>query len=293
MFDRPEKLIPAVIVTAVVTLILFVFVINFEIIEPGYTGLRIPRMAKGAVTADNTVAGCVIYSPLFTKVFQLPVFNQRVVWTKEVTEGSINNDEINFNTKDSIPVTTDISVSYNILASKAHEFYTQFRTDDMETFTTGYLKDTIREAFVKVGSRYTFEAMNGKDKELFLGEVMEYSTKALAGYGVNLKQVSTISALRPPADILKAVNDRSKSIQESIQVENELRKSVAAAKKRVADAEGQAAANRALISSLDPRLIEWEKLKLQREAIEEWDGKLPTVVSGNQGMLFNIPTTIK
>lgn len=66
----------------------------------------------------------------------------------------------------------------------------------------------------------------------------------------------------------------------------------AEAKKRVAIAEGEAAANRALLLSLDEKLFEWERLKMQREAIQKWNGVAPQIMggSGNSGgMLFNIP----
>jgi regulator of protease activity HflC (stomatin/prohibitin superfamily) len=69
-----------------------------------------------------------------------------------------------------------------------------------------------------------------------------------------------------------------------------VRAAQAEAKKRVAIAEGEAAANRALASSLNDRLLAWERLKLQKTAIDKWDGQMPSVMgSQGNGMLFNIP----
>jgi hypothetical protein len=66
----------------------------------------------------------------------------------------------------------------------------------------------------------------------------------------------------------------------------------AEAKKRIAIAEGEAAANRALASSLDPKLLEWEKMKIEKAAIDKWDGKMPQVMNGSgNGLLFNIPVS--
>jgi hypothetical protein len=37
-------------------------------------------------------------------------------------------------------------------------------------------------------------------------------------------------------------------------------------------------------------LLDWERLKLQKDAIAKWNGVVPTVMSnGEGGMLFNIP----
>ena len=100
--------------------------------------------------------------------------------------------------------------------------------------------------------------------------------------------------LEPPQELLDAVNAKTKAIQQAIQSENEVRQAQAEAKKKVATAEGEAAANRALTSSIDPKLLQWESMKIQREAVQKWDGKMPTVMSGKgDGMLFNVPLPSK
>jgi len=122
---------------------------------------------------------------LLLKVVVSPTFVQRVVWTHDVREGNPTNEELAFNTKDSVPGNIDVAVSY----------------------------------MLDIARVLPFEA-----------------------------------------------------------------------KKRVAIAEGEAAANRALASSLDERLLSWERLKLQRTAIEKWNGQMPSVMGGDGGgMLFNVP----
>ena len=71
-------------------------------------------------------------------------------------------------------------------------------------------------------------------------------------------------------------------------LENEVRQAEAEAKKKIAIANGEAAANRALASSLDPKLLEWEKLQIMRQQINKWDGKMPGVMGGGN-MLLNLP----
>ena len=54
----------------------------------------------------------------------------------------------------------------------------------------------------------------------------------------------------------------------------------------------EAAANWALVSSLDPKLLEWEQLKITRDQVTKWNGKMPDVFAGGgrQGLLLNIHT---
>ncbi len=42
-----------------------------------------------------------------------------------------------------------------------------------------------------------------------------------------------------------------------------------------------------------PRLLEWERLRIIREKVNKWNGKMPDVFAGGggQGLLMNIPTS--
>ena len=100
---------------------------------------------------------------------------------------------------------------------------------------------------------------------------------------MSIQQFGLIGSLRPPQALLEAVSAKTKAIQDSIRTENEVRSAQAEAKKRVAIAEGEAAANRALVASIDPKLLDWERLKLQKDAIAKWNGVMPTVMSERRG----------
>lgn len=266
-------------------------VINWTIIPPGYTGIKINRLVDRGITRENVVTGFVFFNPIQSAIVIYPTFVQRVVWTHDLQEGSPTNEELTFNTKDSVPVNIDVAVSYILEVARVPEFYTKFRADRIESFTHGYLRDTARNVVVAIGSEYTFDDINGARKEEFLDRVTKALHARVVTLGVAIQQFGLVGALRPPQSLLEAVNAKTKAIQDAIRTENEVRAAQAEAKKRVAIAEGEAAANRALASSLDDRLLAWERLKLQRVAIDKWNGQMPSVLSGEgNAMLFNIPT---
>jgi regulator of protease activity HflC (stomatin/prohibitin superfamily) len=281
--------LPAILGLVVLVLFMQWFVLDWKIIPPGYTGVKINRLVDQGITRSNTVTGFVFYNPIQTQIVVYPTFIQRVAWTRDLHEGNPVNEELTFNTKDAVPVTLDVAVSYALDAAQVPAFYTKFRADRLETFTHGYLRDTARNVVVSVGSEYNFDDINGVKKEEFLDRITREMNQRVAGFGVSVQQFGLIGALRPPPSLLDAVNLKTRAIQESIRAENEVRTAEAEAKKRVAIAEGEAAANRALLLSLDPKLFEWERLKLQHEAIQKWNGVSPTVMGGGTGMLFNIP----
>jgi len=281
--------IPAVSI-GLLLVVLNTAVVTWKIIPPGYTGIRINRLVGRGISHEDTVTGFVLYNPVQTQIIVYPTFIQRVVWTHDLHEGNPLNEELTFNTKDSVPVNLDVAVSYSLDPLQVAEFYTKFRADRIESFTHGYLRDTARNVVVSVGSEYSFDDINGSRKEEFLDRIATEMNSRVAGIGVSIQQFGLIGALRPPQSLLDAVSAKTRAIQDSIRTENEVRTAQAEAKKRVAIAEGEAEANRALLASLDPKLFEWEKLKLQHEAIQKWNGVSPAVMSGSSGgMLFNIP----
>jgi regulator of protease activity HflC (stomatin/prohibitin superfamily) len=291
-FKGVKRFIASVLALAFAFFIFSMFVVKITIIEPGYTGIRISKLVNQGVSKENIITGYVVYMPLFTNIVKYPTFVQRVAWTHDMTEGNRQNEELTFNTIDSVPVNMDVAVSYQLESSKVPDFYTKFRADNIASFTHGFLRDTTRNIVAKIGSEYTFDVINGAKKEEFLGRVAAELNEEVKGFGVSIQQFGLIGSLRPPQELLNAVNAKTRAIQLAIQTENEIRAAQAEAKKRIAIAEGEAAANRALASSLDPKLLEWEKMKIEKAAIDKWDGKMPQVMNGSgNGLLFNIPVS--
>jgi regulator of protease activity HflC (stomatin/prohibitin superfamily) len=291
-----NRVLKKVIVSAValITLMLLssTFLFNWKIIPPGYTGVKINRLVDRGIKHEDIATGFVFYNPVQTQLIVYPTFVQRVVWTRDMHEGNPINEELTFNTRDSVPVTLDVAVSFALAADRVPDFYTKFRADRIETFTHGFLRDTARNVIVAVGSEFTFDDVNGPKKEEFLELIAKKLDAKVAVYGVGIQQFGLIGSLRPPQALVEAVGAKTKAIQDSIRTENEVRSAQAEAKKRVAIAEGEAAANRALLASIEPKLLDWERLKLQKDAINKWNGVMPSVMTeGGGSMLFNIPTT--
>jgi regulator of protease activity HflC (stomatin/prohibitin superfamily) len=285
-----KRFVIPIVAAALGLLLIDKSIVTWKIIPPGYTGIRVDRLVGRGISHQDTVTGFVLYNPIQTQIIVYPTFIQRVVWTHDLHEGNPLNEELTFNTKDSVPVNLDVAVSYSLDALQVPALYTKFRADRIDDFTHGYLRDTARNVVVAVGSEYSFDDINGSRKEEFLDRIAREMNTRVVGFGVSIQQFGLIGALRPPQSLLDAVSAKTRAIQDSIRTENEVRSAQAEAKKRVAIAQGEAEANRALLASLDPKLFEWEKLKLQHEAIQKWNGVSPTVMSGSEGgMLFNIP----
>jgi regulator of protease activity HflC (stomatin/prohibitin superfamily) len=222
-FKGVKRFIASVLALAFAFFIFSMFVVKITIIEPGYTGIRISKLVNQGVSKENIITGYVVYMPLFTNIVKYPTFVQRVAWTHDMTEGNRQNEELTFNTIDSVPVNMDVAVSYQLESSKVPDFYTKFRADNIASFTHGFLRDTTRNIVAKIGSEYTFDVINGAKKEEFLGRVAAELNEEVKGFGVSIQQFGLIGSLRPPQELLNAVNAKTRAIQLAIQTENEIR----------------------------------------------------------------------
>jgi regulator of protease activity HflC (stomatin/prohibitin superfamily) len=295
---RPQ----AAIIIAVLVVAIFVALLGFKRIEPGYAGIKVHYGGSQRGVDDfPTRIGWVFYLRGFSTVLQWPVYTQTVIWTRNPHEGSPLNEEISFNSKEGMPFTADMSVSYRLESDKVPHFYVQFRTDNMSIWSHGFLRNVTRDAFNEEATKYTADEIYGEKKEEFLKASRKRVQDQLKPFGVVIEQFGFVGPPRPPAPVAKAIEDKIKAIQDAIRTENEIRETRAEAAKHVAvadgdakatiaRAEGDSKANSILAASLTPTLLQWKELELQEQAITKWNGVRPLFEgTPGAGLLFNVP----
>ena len=261
-------------------------------VGPGYVGVKINMAGSSKGVADiPATTGWTTYNIFTEEVLEYPTFVQTAVWTQNTAEGKPVNEEITFTTKDSMQVAADISLAYSLQADHVPHFYVKFRSDDLEKFTHGFLRNLAREKFDMAAGHYSIDQVMG-DNAAFLGEARGALQKELDPIGVKLEQFGFIGAPRPPQGVINSINLKVQASQLAMQKQNEIVQAEADAKKRIAEAQGiaqsvlvqaeaQATANRKLAESITPNYVEY--LKAQK-----WNGQLPQVTSG-AGVLMSLP----
>jgi regulator of protease activity HflC (stomatin/prohibitin superfamily) len=293
-------------------------VVRMTRIGAGYVGVEVNLAGSQRGTQDIPVrTGWVFYSPLKTQVIEFPTFVQTVKWTADVYEGHpINNEELVFNSKEGQEVRADVSLSYAIDPVKVPEFYVKYRTDDLERFTHGILKDIVRNSLNEVASVYTLEDIYGENKARFLRESRERIQTQLSLVSVEIQQFGFIGKPRFTAAIEQAITQKTQAITEAERARNQLAVTQAEMAKTVAEAEGEAKsqiaraqgeatsliarargeaeANRLRQASITQQLLEWKRLENQRVLADRWNGQLPqTVLSDKANLLMPLPTMEK
>jgi regulator of protease activity HflC (stomatin/prohibitin superfamily) len=262
----------------------------FKRIDPGHVGIVVDLYGKDrGVQSLPVVTGMNFYVPVMTEIYEYPTYVQTAVWTRDANEGSPLNEEVSFSSKEGLVITADISLSYQLVAERVPAFYVKFRSDDLNRFTHGFLRNVARDAFNEESVQYSVEELYSTKKEEFLTKVRDRLNKHVRDFGVEVQQFGFIGAPRLPANVVESINSKIKAIQDAIRVENELRAVEAEAKKKVAEAEGIAKANLAIQNSMTATVLEWKRLELQKQALERWNGQLPYYSGGGPVPFLQIP----
>lgn len=258
-------------------------------IGPGNVGIKVDLAGSQRGVEDLPIrTGWVFYNPAGSKVVEYPTFVQTARWTHDLNEGRPINEEISFNTLQGLTVYGDVSLSYHLDPSKVPAFYVKFRSDDIDQFTHGFLRNVARDSMNRVAANYTVEEIMGEKKP----EMEQRSRDELQGevkdIGVVIEQFGFIGSPRPPESVVAAINAAQQAKYIAQQKQNELLQSQADAAKQVAAAEGQAKAqiaiaqgeaesNRLRAASISPQIIEWQKLTVTDRWIARWNGSMPQV----------------
>src|ERR1039457_77412 len=271
-------------------------------IGPGRVGIKVDLAGSQRGVEQLPIrTGLVFFSFVSSTIVEYPTSVQTAKGTRDPNEGSANNEEMSFNTKDGLTVYGDLSVSYHLDSGKVPAFYVKFRNDNIDQFTHGFSRNGAGGAINRTGSQYTVQEIMGEKKsELELNSRRDLQEQVV-DIGVVIDQFGFIGSPRPPQSVIDAINAKVQAQQIAVQKQNELVQSQADAAKLVAAAEGQAKAqvaiangeaesNRVRAASISENIIKWQQLAVTDRWIEKWNGQVPSVQTGanSPGMLLDI-----
>ncbi len=222
------------------------------------------------------------------ELYLFPTFQQNYVWTQSRDEGSPNDESISFQTKEGMKVSADLGISYHIDPTKVSALFEKFRkgTDEI---TDIYLRNYVRDSLNKIAGGYEIESVYGAGKADLIERVQKDVSSQVSQFGIIVDKIYWIGELRLPSAMTEALNAKVQATQKAQQRENEVAEARAEADKQIAQARGEAEALRKKAQSITQALLEYERIKVQQEAIKKWDGKLPTsMIPGSSVPFVNV-----
>ena len=258
----------------------------YKLVGPGHVGIVVKQSGSDRGVQDFPVqTGRVWFNPINEVVLTYPTYVQRAIWTSSTQEGLPVNDEISFQSAEGLRFTSDVNVSYQLTAAQVPKFYVKFRSDDLTTFTHGFFRDAVRNAF-RISTAYRAEEINGVKQSELIDRVLDSLRQAMQPYGVDVLQLGFATPPRPPESVKQAIESKIAATQLAERAENEKRQAIAEAAKAVEIARGQAQANDLLTRSLSPQLVQWKQLEILEQ---KWNGQFPQVVGSNSVPLLQMP----
>ena len=198
--------------------------------EPNYEGVLMTEYGRNGINSFKIVTGAQGILGPGSELYQVPMWEQ-----------AGDPDIVEITAKDAGVFTVDPSYTYTPIRGKGAEIvfnYKNYRIQDPETFfdnvEANVLNKRVTDAYREEARNYTTDIlMNNLGKfELSVQSRLkeEFKTKFF--------DLTTLtSGLKPPASMLKAVEDRNKAIQEANRVKNELETSRMLLEKAKIDAE--------------------------------------------------------
>ncbi|MDJ0677223.1 MAG: prohibitin family protein [Calothrix sp. MO_167.B42] len=245
--------------------ILFAFILfrPFAIINAGERGVV---MQFGKVQERILGEGLHPIVPVITSIKTLNV---------RVKQNSFKADAAS---RDLQRVSTEIAINWHIDPTKVNRIFQQ--VGDEEQIIQGIMTPAVSEVLKAATAKKTAEEIITKRNDL-KQEIDEQMTNRMADYGVIIDDVSLVDFAFSP-EFSKAIEAKQIAEQEAKQASFIAKKATQEAQAEINRAKGHAEAQRLQRQTLTPEL-------LQKQAIEKWDGRFPTVMGGNNTLpLINI-----
>ncbi|WIG55042.1 MAG: hypothetical protein OJF61_000828 [Rhodanobacteraceae bacterium] len=259
---------PRLVEIAVAVLVLLVLWSSFVTIGPGERGVL---MTFGAVQHGVLAPGLHMKIPLVQTVKRMNVQIQKSQ-TQETAAS-----------RDLQDVTSEVAVNWAINPLDAEWVYE--RLGDESQLADKVIAPIVSNAVKAVAAHYDAEQLVEK-RDQVRDEIQQQIVVALTQYKVQVQGVN-ITNFQFSQDYSHAIEQKQVAQQRAQQAEYDLARVKVQAQQEVAQAEGQAQAQKLLQSTLTPQII-------QLKAVEKWNGVLPQV-TGNGAVPFigNMDTMAK
>lgn len=255
-------------------------------VEVGQVGIKVHLLGGDKGVDSEELSPGRYWIGVNEELYTFPTFMQNYIWTKSPHEGNNEDESITFQTKEGLSVNADIGITYTLQPDKITLLFQKYRKGINE-ITDVYLRNLVRDAINIESSTKSIETVYGEGKADLIKAAENRVRNEVSQYGIILDHLSWVGDIRLPETVTTAINGKIMASQMAITRQNEIETAKAEALKNIAIAEGEAQ------SKLVVAKAEAEAVRLKGEAvknnpgvaelnaIDKWNGVLPTVTSGN------------
>lgn len=258
-----KKIVTAVIIIFV---LLIVLLNSFTTVKAGHSGV---------VTTFGKVSEGVLAEGLH---FKVPFIQQIILIDNRVQKAEASCSSAS---KDLQTVSSTIAVNYKVLNGFSASVYKNIGMD----YEAVIITPAIQECVKAVTAKFTAEELI-TNRQNVGDQMMELLKEKIGEYGIEI-QIFNITAFDFTDEYNAAIEAKQTAQQNALKAQQDLQRIKVEAEQTIAKAQAEAEAYRLKSEQLTPEI-------LISNYIEKWDGKLPTMVSGDGGnMMIDISELMK
>jgi hypothetical protein len=248
-----------------------------ERVDAGHVGIKVNLTGdKRGVSSYEYKTGWVMYNTWTEQMLEFPTFQQHIEYKDQTVI-----------TKGGFAATIKPSFNYSLKPTAIGNMFENLRLD-IKQIEQGWLMNAIVSSVNDVANKWEVDAIFNKREEFEAAIVAECNKRLSKWFEVSQLRTNII----PPASLQKAIEGKTKAVQEAqaatqrkLVAEAEAQEKIAIAKgdsaKVIIDAQALALAMKIKQKEITPLYVEYLKA-------QSWNGVLPTTVAGSTGTFLNI-----
>jgi len=250
---------------------------TIERVDAGHVGIKVNLTGDNrGVSKFEYKTGWVIYNTWISKLYEFPTYQQHIDYPEQqvITKGGFS-------------ATIKPSFNYSLKPGDVGDMFQNLRLD-VRQIEQQWLQTAIVGTVNDVANKWAVDDIFN-NREKFESDIIAEANKRVSKWFI-ISQLRT--NITPPAALQQSIEAKTKAIQEVQVAENQKLVAIAEGEKRVAQARADSAAL-VIAAAGEAEAIRRKQVSLNQNYIDylkvqKWDGKLPQVQSGTNGLLFQI-----
>ena len=242
-----------------------VFIVLCNPIAMVGVGERGVKVTLGRVSPESYSEGIHLITPFISKIKTMDVKTQKENITTSVYTKDIQQAKISY------------VINYNLQPENAHRMYREVGMMYRDTVLMPVVEGTIKDVIGKWNAQDLVA-----NREQATNEILEKLVKQLTDKYINVTGFQIVNITY--SDVFeKAIESKVTAEQEALKAKNKTVQIQEEAKQKLISAEAEAKS-----MSIRANALTQNKALVQYEAVQKWDGKMPTYMLGNTVPFLNI-----
>ncbi len=265
-----DKKVKSILITVGILLVIIIASSSmvFVTLQPGQKGVIFRKFGAGLDKENIYSAGFYVIAP-WNEMYIYDVKEQKVDEPMDVLD------------KNGLSIHVDVSVRYYPVNDKIGELHEKFGIN----YPQNLVIPEVRSAVRKVMGRYTAEEIYSTKRSEVEGAIITETEEVLKKPANNIHMTALLMrSITLPPQIKQAIENKLQQQQEALAYKYKLEKEASEAKRKKIAAQGEAAANAIINSSLTPELLKMRGIEATLELAKSPNSKVVIVGSGKNGL---------